>query len=176
MSIGAVVHSLFPGSTPRRCSGFSLVEVCLTMGIVGFLGATGASIMVLPSPGLSVVKDDLEGAMYQAFTQARAQGRDVHVALGAQAASSDVLPVNLPRNVKWGKLATVPLPPGMDEPIVAASTGEAHHRITVTPRHTVTATCWFLNDGKDVFCFRLSGRGQMHLLRWRAAKHKWGRA
>jgi hypothetical protein len=63
----------------------------------------------------------------------------------------------------------------MAKPVAADKTGEAHGRITVTPRHTTTATVWFLTDGQDVLCLRLGGRGQHQMLRWRAAKKTWGR-
>ena len=176
LSIGRFPRCIIPVSAPRRCSrGFSLTELCISLGIVGILSGFGASALSLSSIGLATVQQDLDGALYQAFHQARAQGRNVQVALGAQSDSSDVLPVEMPRNVRWGKPASVPLPPGMDKPVVADKTGEAHGRITVTPRHTTTATVWFLTDGRDVLCVRLSGRGQHHMLRWRAAKRTWGR-
>lgn len=176
LSIGEALRSIFPASAFRRCSrGFSLTELCVCLGAIGILSGFGASALALSSPGLAAVQLDLDGALYQAFHQARAQGRNVEVALGAKSASSDVLPVLMPRNVRWGKPANVPLPPGMDKLVLADRTGEAHDRITVTPRHTATATVWFLNDGRDVLCVRLNGRGQHQMLRWRAAKKAWGR-
>ncbi|MBL0211704.1 MAG: hypothetical protein IPQ13_12465 [Holophagaceae bacterium] len=176
-SIGEVPCPVLPAPASRRCSrGFSLTEVCMCFGIVGILGGFGASALSLSSAGLASVQQDLDGALYQAFHQARAQGRNVQVALGAKSASSDVLPVALPRNVRWGKPASVPLPPGMAKPVLADKSGEAHGRITVTPRHTATATVWFLTDGKDVLCLRMAGHGERQLLRWRAAKRTWGRA
>jgi type II secretory pathway pseudopilin PulG len=178
MSIGGVPRSIFSASAPasRRCSrGFSITELCVCLGIVGVLSGFGASTLSLASPGLAVVQQDLDGALHQAFHQARAQGRNVQVALGVKSASSDVLPVELPRNVRWGKPASVPLPPGMDKPVVADKTGEAHASIIVTPRHTATATVWFLTDGKDVLCLRMAGHGERQMLRWRAAKGTWRR-
>lgn len=178
MSIGEVPRPILPSPTPvsRRCSrGFSFTELCVCFGIVGILGGFGVSALSLSSAGLASVQQDLDGALYQAFHQARAQGRNVQVALGAKSASSDVLPVLMPRNVRWGKPASVPLPPGMDKPVLADKTGEAHDRITVTPRHTATATVWFLTDGHDVLCLRMAGHGERQMLRWRAAKRAWGR-
>lgn len=176
LSIGGVPRFTFSASAPRRCSrGFSLTELCISLGIVGMLSGFGASALSLSSVGLASVQQDLDGALYQAFHQARAQGRNVQVALGAKSASSDVLPVEMPRSVHWGKPANVPLPPGMDKPVVADKTGEAHGRITVTPRHTTTATVWFLNDGRDVLCLRMAGHGERQMLRWRAASKTWRR-
>jgi len=178
MSTGGDPRSISPASAPasRRCSrGFSLTELCICLGIIGILGGLGTSALSLSSVGLASVQQDLDGALYQAFHLARAQGRNVQVALGAKSASSDVIPVALPRNVRWGKPANVPLPPGMDKLVIADKTGEAHEIITVTPRQTTTATVWFLTDGHDVLCMRLAGRGQHQMLRWRASKRTWGR-
>lgn len=179
MSIGEVPRPILPAPTlaSRRCSrGFSLTEFCICFGIAGILSGFGVSALSLSSAGLASVQQDLDGALYQAFHLARAQGRNVQVALGVKSASSDVLPVAMPRNVRWGKPVNVPLPPGMDKPVVADKTGEAHDRITVTPRHTTTATVWFLTDGQDVLCLRLAGHGERQMLRWRAARRTWGRA
>ncbi len=177
MSIGEVPRFIHPAPAARRCSrGFSLTEFCICIGIVGILSGFGASTLSFSSVGLASVQQDLDGALFQAFHLARAQGRNVQVALGAKSASSDVLPVEMPRSVRWGKPANVPLPPGMDKPVVADKTGEAHGRITVTPRHTATATVWFLTDGRDVLCLRMAGHGERQMLRWRAAKGTWGRA
>lgn len=178
MNTGGIPRPILrtPAPACRRCSrGFSLSELCISLGIVGILSGFGASALSISGPGLNSVQQDLDGALYQAFHQARAQGRNVQVALGARSASSDVLPVAMPRGVRWGKPANVPLPPGMEHPVLADSTGEAHARIIVTPRHTSTATVWFLTDGRDVLCVRLSDHGQHHMLRWRAAKRAWGR-
>jgi hypothetical protein len=64
----------------------------------------------------------------------------------------------------------------MADPAKADTQGEAHRTITVTPRHTATASCWFLNDGEDVLCMRLSNRGRVRMLRWRAGNLRWVRA
>jgi hypothetical protein len=55
----------------------------------------------------------------------------------------------------------------------ARETGQAHARITVTPRHTATASAWFVNNGRDVICMRVSGRGHIQVLRWRKSTRKW---
>lgn len=176
MSIGRFPRCISPAPAARRCSrGFSITELCVCLGLVGTLGGFGVSALSISGPGLASVQQDLDGALHQAFHQAWAQGRDVQVALGAKSASSDVLPVTMPRGVRWGKPASVPLPPGMDKPVVADKTGEAHGRITVTPRHTATATLWFLTDGRDVLCLRLNGHGQRQMLHWRAADRAWRR-
>jgi len=88
-------------------------------------------------------------------------------------AMKGILAVNLPRTVHWGKPASIPVPPGMDEPKKAATTGQAHSSITVTPRHTATASAWFLNNGNEVICMRLSGEGHLQMLRWRRSTGRW---
>lgn len=147
----------------------------MALGIVGILSAAGLSTLDFGSPDLDAVQVDLEGGLYQAFHLARARGTDVVVALGNDSAP-DVIPVKLVGKVKWGKPASIPLPPGMEPTKTAESTGQAHPRITVTPRHTATATTWFVNNGKDAVCMRLSGHGRIQLLRWRHANKKWTRA
>ena len=97
------------------------------------------------------------------------------VALGQASGAGEHLPVQLSRKVKWGKPDHIPLPPGMDAPTVATRTGEAHAILTVTPRRTALASTWFLNDGRETLCMRLSGHGQLQVLRWRRDLSKWTR-
>lgn len=65
------------------------------------------------------------------------------------------------------------MPPGMAPTKRAGATGQAHARITVTPRHTATASAWFVNNGKDVVCMRVSGHGHIQILRWHKSTGKW---
>lgn len=159
----------------RAQRGVTLVETSLVVGIVGLLASAAAGMMRPPQMDLTCVQQEIPAAVMQAMHLARARGTNVTVALGQPALGPDVLPVKLPGRVKWGKPAQVPLPPGMDAPTRADSTGEAHARVTVTPRHTATATTWFLNDGTDALCMRLSGHGRLQLLRWRACRKTWTR-
>ena len=64
----------------------------------------------------------------------------------------------------------------MADPAKADTQGEAHRTITVTPRHTATASLWFRNDSEDVHYIRLSNRGRVRMLRWRADARCWRRA
>lgn len=155
--------------------GISLVETSLVAGILGILSTLGVGMMQTPRIELNCVQQDIPAAVMQAMHLAREKGTNVVVALGQPSLSPDVVPVHLPRRVKWGKPSQIPLPPGMDEPTRADKTGEAHARVTVTPRHTATATTWFLNDGTDALCMRLSGHGRLQLLRWRASRKCWTR-
>ncbi len=155
--------------------GITLVETSVVMGIVGLLTAVGISAVGSPQMDLTCVQQDLPAAVMQAMHLARARGRNVTVALGKPELGPDILPVNIPARVKWGKPSHVPLPKGMAAPVIAGSTGEAHARITITPRRTATATAWFLHDGTDALCMRLSGTGHLQLLRWRNSTKKWTR-
>jgi hypothetical protein len=159
----------------RAQKGVTLMETSLVMGLVGILSVVGLGMVKPPQMALTSVQQDLPAAVMQAMHLARARGRNVTVALGQPALGPDVLPVHIPARVKWGKPAHVPLPHGMDEPVRATTTGEAHARITVTPRRTATATTWFLHDGTDALCMRLSGHGHLQLLRWQDSRKTWTR-
>ncbi len=153
-----------------RAPGFSLLETTLAMGLMGILGAAGGAS--LPGPGLAFVPGEMRGALDQAFLLARARGREVRVALGAE--GGEIPPVRLPRGVRWGLPgAAIPLPRDMDAPVRAHVTGASHPFIVVSPRGTVTAAAWFVTDGRDALCLRLSGQGRIRLLRWRRELQAW---
>jgi hypothetical protein len=155
--------------------GTSLLELTVVMSAMAILGLTFALCLDLGSIELTAAHQEIVGSLHQAFTLARARGTDVKVALGKASGVGEHLPVQLGRRVKWGKPDNIPLPPGMEEPAVAAKTGEAHPIISVTPRHTCLASVWFLNDGKEALCMRLSGQGHLSVLRWRQDLKKWTR-
>ncbi len=165
------------GRSRRGMRGVTMVETTWVLGIVSALVLVGLSSLSLSPVHLTAVQSELEASLDQAFTEARAKGRNMVVALGHQVGNAqDLVPVVIPRQVKWGKPTHVPLPKGMAEPKVADTTGEAHARITVTPRRTVTAGAWFFHQGEDTICLRLSGHGKVTLLRWRPTKKCWIRS
>jgi len=150
--------------------GYSLLEATVVLALVGAVGSLGAAR--LPGPGLSFLHGELRGALDQAFLLARVRGQEVRFSLGGP--GGEVRPVRLPRGLRWGLPASgVPLPPGMAAPVKAHLTGAAHPVLTVTPRGTVTACAWFLTDGRDALCLRLSGQGCLQVLRWRRARRAW---
>lgn len=155
--------------------GVTLIETSLVLGIVGLLSAAGLGLARSPQLDLAAIQMDLPAAVDQAKTLAHASGRSVTVALGHPELGPDILPVRMSSRVKWGKPAHIPLPKGMDAPVVADKEGEAHAKVTISPRMTATATTWFLNDGTDALCMRLSGHGHLQLLRWRASRKAWVR-
>ena len=155
--------------------GMSLLEFAISMGIVGALGLGALGTTRIPGPDLTIAAQELTCSLDEAFVLARASGQPVLVS-GSSTKGIGHLPVSLPRSIHWGLPPDIPLPPHMDPTVKAASTGEAHTAIVITPRHTATATVWFLNDGRDALCLRVNDQGQRTLLRWRASRHRWGRA
>jgi hypothetical protein len=177
MDAGTRLRTPHPGVFGRRRTslGFTPVETIVSLAIAGALALGGLAVAEPTGIGLSVASHEIQGCLDQAFHQARAKGRNVTLA-PATVGGPDIIPVHLPLGVKWGKPSQIPLPPDMDDPKVAATTGEAHPRITVTPRRTVTASAWFLNDGRESLCIRLSGHGRIQVLRYRLRSHRWERA
>lgn len=164
-----------PGCRRNRQRGTSLLELTVTMAVAALVAAVGLSQLDSGGLELSVAHQEIRGSLEQAFILARARGRNVTVALGAATGAGEHLPVQLSRRVAWGKPDRIPLPPGMDAPVVAGRTGEAHPIMTVTPRRTALANTWFLNDGQDALCMRINGKGQLQVLRWRHRQAAWTR-
>ena len=155
--------------------GTSLLDLTVSMAVAAVMTMICLAQWDPGSVELSVAHQEIRGSLEQAFSLARARGSNVTVALGQATGAGEHLPVQLSRRIKWGKPAQIPLPPGMDAPTVATRTGEAHPILTVTPRHTALASTWFLNDGQEALCMRLSGQGRLQVLRWRRDRQKWVR-
>lgn len=166
---------MIPGCRRSTQRGTSLLELTVAMGVTAVLSTVGLFYLDTGAAELAAAHQDIRGSLDQAFTLARARGTNVTVALGKASGAGEHLPVQLGRRVKWGKPAHIPLPPDMGEPTVASRTGEAHAILTVTPRRTALASTWFLNDGKDALCMRLSGHGRLQVLRWRRDRMTWTR-
>ena len=164
-----------PGFEHSHQRGSSLLELTVVMAVTTILGAISTVCLDCGSTELTAAHQEITGSLYQAFSLARARGTDVKVALGKATGAGEHLPVELGPKVKWGKPDNIPLPPDMDSPVVAAKTGESHPIITVTPRHTTLASAWFLNDGQEALCMRLSDYGHLQVLRWRRDLKKWTR-
>jgi len=158
-----------------RQRGASLLELTVTMGITAILALVFTTQWDTAGVDLAAAHQEIAGSLYEAFTLARARGTNVTVALGKASGAGEHLAVQLSRRVHWGKPDHIPLPPGMDTPLVATKTGESHPIITVTPRHTALASAWFLNNGKEALCMRLSGQGRLQVLRWRRDLKVWTR-
>ena len=154
--------------------GFSLVETTVALAVLGLLASVGAAGLGTARLGLGLLPLELKGALDQAGLLARARGVPVRVALGGP--GGEVAPVVLPRGVRWGlPRGAVAMPPGMEDPVRVHLTGQAHPVISVTPWGTATASAWFVTDGQDALCLRLSGLGRLQILRWRQARQTWVR-
>jgi type II secretory pathway pseudopilin PulG len=168
----------------RLRAGYSLLELVLVLGLVGILGGLAAFPPGLGSPALNAVQGELRASLEQAFLLARARGCRVRVALGGHVPAcrggpdefGEVLPLTLPPGVRWGlPHPGIPLPSGMERTRQAHLTGQAHPSVTVSPGRTAEASAWFLTDGRDGVCLRLSPQGQLTLLRWRHRLRRWER-
>jgi hypothetical protein len=166
-------------------SGFGLLELMLVLGLLGIMGALGGLSPALGSPALNAVQGELRACLEQAFLLARARGCRVRVALGGHdpacrgrpGGCGEVLPLTLPPGVRWGMPhPAIPLPSGMERTRQAHLTGQAHPCVSVSPGRTAEASAWFLTDGRDAVCLRLSPHGQLTLLRWRHRLRRWERA
>lgn len=160
--------------TPTRSKGFSLVEITMVLGITGILGGVGLGRLDLGHQDLTAAQVELKANVQQAMSLARARGSQVTVGFRIPA-GPDVFPVQVSRRIHWGKPAHIPLPKGMADPVNADTTGESHPRIVISPRMTSTASCYFIHDGKEAVCMRISGRGHLQVLRWKADQKRWVR-
>ncbi|MGA2080030.1 MAG: hypothetical protein ABSH53_05380 [Holophaga sp.] len=159
--------------TSRPPEGQTLLELVLALGLAGL--ASGLAGMAVPcgGPALAAVQGEMRASVEHAFLLARARGRPVRVVLKRGDGDGDLPPLTLPRGVRWGLHPDVPLPRGMEDTLHAHLTGVAHPRITVTPGRTAQANAWFLTDGRDALCLRLSDTGHLTLLRWRRRTGQW---
>jgi type II secretory pathway pseudopilin PulG len=164
-----------PGCRRISQRGSSLLELTITMAVAALLAVAGTVLLDSGGTELTAAQHEVRGSLEQAFTLARARGTNVTVAFGKATGTGDQVVVPFGRRVQWGKPTHIPLPPGMDKPAVATLTGTAHATVTVTPRHTAEASTWFLNDGQEALCMRLSDHGRLQLLRWRRDTSKWMR-
>ena len=164
-----------PGCRRSSQRGSSLLELTITMAVAALLAVVGTVLLDTGATELTAAHQEVRGSLEQAFTLARARGTNVTVAFGKVNGPGDHVVVPFGRRVQWGKPAHIPLPPGMAKPAVATLTGTAHTTVTVTPRHTAEASTWFLNDGQEALCMRLSDHGRLQVLRWRRDLSSWTR-
>jgi type II secretory pathway pseudopilin PulG len=164
-----------PGCRRISQRGSSLLELTITMAVAALLAVAGTVLLDSGGTELTAAHQEVRGSLEQAFTLARARGTNVTVAFGKATGTDGQVVVPFGRRVQWGKPAHIPLPPGMAKPAVATLTGTAHTTVTVSPRHTAEASTWFLNDGQEALCMRLSDHGRLQVLRWRRDLSSWTR-
>jgi len=74
--------------TPRRCPGFSLIELLVVMVIVTILAVVGVTMIGnRPAGSLRTVLDELEGTIASAHQLSVARGRDVNIVTSGDWAS-----------------------------------------------------------------------------------------
>ena len=161
-------------------SGFSLLELALVLAIGGLLAGLGAAGLGRSHAALTAVQGELRAGVEQALLLARARGGTVqlrleaHPAAGSGRADGEALPLTLPRGVRWGVAdPDMTLPKGAEHTLRAHLTGSARPTVFVTPRGTAMGSSWFLTDGEDSVCLRLSDHGRITLLRWRQRLKVW---
>ena len=164
-----------PGCRRTSQRGHSLLELTITLAVAALLAVAGTMLLDSGAMELTAAQNEVRGSLEQAFTLARARGTSVKVSFGKASGTGDQVVVPFGRRVQWGKPTHIPLPPGMDKPAVATLTGTAHTTVTVSPRHTAEASTWFLNDGREALCLRLSDHGRLQVLRWRKDRSSWMR-
>ncbi|HEX7554162.1 MAG TPA: prepilin-type N-terminal cleavage/methylation domain-containing protein [Geothrix sp.] len=164
-----------PGCRRISQRGHSLLELTVTMAVAALLAVAGMVLLDSGGAELTAAQHEVRGSLEQAFTLARARGTNVTVAFGKATGTGGQVVVPFGRRVQWGKPTHIPLPPNMDKPAVATLTGTAHATVTVTPRHTAEASTWFLSDGQEALCMRLSDHGRLQVLRWRRDLSSWTR-
>jgi hypothetical protein len=173
------------------------VETVLVLGLAGVL-AGFAGLAPGGGSALTAVQGELRASVEQDLLLARALGRPVRAAPGGKGQegaregaqerahesvwSGDdglpalAVPLTLPKGVRWGLPdPAVPLPAGMAGTLRAHRTGAAHPADVLAPGGSAEAGTWFLTDGRDAVCLRLSGRGRITLLRWRRRTGRWER-
>ncbi|MEI6593588.1 MAG: hypothetical protein WCL47_10100 [Holophagaceae bacterium] len=128
--------------------------------------------LILPgflSAPLRQAGQELRTRLELAFRLATLHRRLVVLEPSRRAGSGQVA-VRLPRGVRWGCPASIPLPPRL------ATTGWESRRprpITVTPEHRAAANVWFVHHGRQALCLCLDLAGGVVLFRYRPLLGTW---
>lgn len=114
---------------------------------------------------------ELQHNLHLAFRLAAAHQRPVVLEPGSTSGNGR-LSIRLPEGVRWGRPATVPLPPSL------ANTGWKGGKpqpITVMPHRRAAANVWFLHHGREALCLHLGLSGAVEILRYRPVLGTWTR-
>jgi hypothetical protein len=133
---------------------------------------TRAAATLLPSPlcpPLRAAQTELRRSLHLAFRLASTHHRAVVLEPCRQATEGRIA-VKLPEGVRWGRPATVPLPPSLAN---SGWRGTRPRPITVMPERRASANVWFLHHGKQALCLRLDLSGTVELLRYRPLLRAW---
>jgi hypothetical protein len=133
---------------------------------------TRVAALLLPSPlcpPLRAARAELSRSLHLAFQLASTHHRAV-VLEPCRQATEGRISVKLPAGVRWGRPATVPLPPNLAD---SGWRGGRPRPITVMPRRRASANVWFLHHGREALCLRLELSGSVELLRYRPLLRAW---
>ncbi len=133
---------------------------------------TWAAATLWPSPlcrPLQVARAELGRSLHLAFRLASLHHRTVVLEPSRRAAEGQIA-VRLPEGVSWGRPATIPLPPSLED---SGWLGGDPHPITVMPERRASANVWFLHHGREALCLRLDLSGSVELLRYRPRLGAW---
>jgi hypothetical protein len=133
---------------------------------------TRAAATLFPSPlcpPLRAAQSELRRSLHLAFRLASTHHRAVVLEPCRQATEGRIA-VKLPEGVRWGRPATVPLPPSLAD---SGWRGGRPRPITVMPERRASANVWFLHHGKQALCLRLGLSGTVELLRYRPLLRAW---
>jgi len=134
--------------------------------------ATRAVAALWPSPlcqPLRAAQVELRRSLHLAFRLASIYHRTV-VLEPCRQATEGRISVRLPEGVRWGRPASIPLPPSLAD---SGWRGGDPHPITVMPRRRASANVWFLHHGREALCLRLELSGSVELLRYRPLLGAW---
>lgn len=135
------------------------------------LGRAAARILPSPlSPPLQAAQQELRRNLHLAFNLATTHRCAVCVAPGA---GPGHLALRLPEGVRWGRPASVPLPPDL------AGSGWRPGRprpLTLLPHRRAATNVWFLHHEREALCLRLGLGGQVAFHRYRPRLGVWTEA
>jgi hypothetical protein len=135
-------------------------------------GLTQAMAFLLPGrlcQPLRRARRELQRNLHLAFRLASAHQRPVVLEPGFSC-DKGCLSLHLPEGVRWGRPATVPLPPSLAD---SGWRGGKPRPITVMPQRRATANVWFLHHGREALCLRLGLSGTVEILRYRPVLRTW---
>ena len=134
------------------------------------LTRTLAAFLPAPlSPPLRAAQLELRRSLNLAFRLASLHRRAVVLEPRRQASEGRIA-VHLPEGVRWGRPATIPLPPSL---LNSGWRGGHPKPITVMPQQRASANVWFLHHGRQALCLRLDLSGAVELLRYRPLLGAW---
>lgn len=144
-----------------RAAGLSLLQ--------DFGRAAAALLPSTLSPPLRAAQAELRRTLQLAFGLATTHDRTV-VLEPCREATEGRISVRLPEGVRWGRPATIPLPPCL---LDTGWRGGRPRPITVMPQRRASANVWFLHHGRQALCLRLDLLGSVELLRYRPLLGTW---